>query len=318
MLDNYGREISYLRISITERCNLHCTYCRGELPQKPECWSGIKGRELTLEEITEIAEAAAACGIYKIRITGGEPLVRPDVVDICRNIHNLPGIQEVTLTTNGIFLGAYAKELKEAGVGRVNISLDTLNGQKYQQITGRRNLEAVFEGIRAAKKAGLLPIKINVVLMKDFTEEEIRPFVELTRSEAIEIRFIELMPIGPAENSRRFLPGEAVLAEAPELVQDEESGVARLYRLPGAKGRVGLIRPVSRHFCPSCNRVRLTSDGKLKPCLHSAEEVNVRGLHGKELEAAIRQAIQEKPMAHEDFQDGKVSSAGRSMNQIGG
>lgn len=274
---------------------------------------------LTPEEIQEIVEEAVSLGIHKIRITGGEPLVRPDVVEICQRIHGISGVRELTLTTNAVFLEQYAGKLKEAGVNRLNISLDTMDPGKYRSITGRGNLESVLRGIEAAKAAGLLPVKINVVLLKDFTEEEIPAFVEMTRGEPVEVRFIELMPIGAGIGKEdRFLSGEAVLKCVPELMPEKDSGVARLYRLADGVGRVGLIRPVSRHFCPSCNRIRLTCDGHFKPCLHSLEEIDIRGLHGIELREVIKQAIFCKPMEHEDFQAGKVTGSGRGMHEIGG
>lgn len=329
MKDGYGREISYMRISITDKCNLRCTYCMGEGEQQPECFDGGsqpecfgvgRNTELSADEIAEIVAAAVSCGITKIRITGGEPLVRPDVVEICRRIHEIEGVKELTLTTNGIFLEKYARLLKEAGVSRLNISLDTLDAGKYRNITRKGDIQAVLRGIEAAKEAGLLPIKINVVLLKDFNEDEIISFVNLTRNEPVEVRFIELMPIGPGkeQETERFLSGEAVLCRVPELLPVEESGVARLYCLPDGIGRVGLIRPVSRHFCPSCNRIRLTCDGMLKPCLHFEEEIDIRHLHGVELKRTMEQAILRKPMEHEDFCQGKESRSKRSMHQIGG
>lgn len=342
MKDKFSREISYLRISITEKCNLCCTYCMGDdlsaefgneaeagetlsadenralkAEKSPE-WEGREG-ELTPEEIAEITEAAVSLGIRKVRITGGEPLVRPDVVEVCEKIHAIPGVEELTLTTNGILLKEYAKKLKAAGVSRLNISLDTLDQEKYRQITRWGSLRDVLDGIEAARDVDLAPIKINVVLLKNFNEDEIVSFVELTRKEPIEVRFIELMPIGAGiGRAEQYLPGEMVLQKVPELTRQEDSGVACLYRLVDGVGRVGLIRPVSRHFCPACNRIRLTSDGHLRPCLHSSEEIDIRHLHGAALREAIKQAILCKPMEHEDFSGGKVSGSTRGMNQIGG
>lgn len=336
-----------MRISITEKCNLRCSYCMGEEEQKPDNlgqeqqvesfgqeqqaesfgqgkhleYSGRRvSAELSADEIAEIVEAAVACGITKFRITGGEPLVRPDVVEIIRRIHRVGGVKELTLTTNGIFLEKYARALKEAGISRINISLDTLDAEKYKSITKKGNLKAVLKGIEAAKEAGLLPIKVNVVLLKDFNEDEIRAFVNLTEDQPIEVRFIELMPIGAGieQEEKHFLPGEEVLNKVPELIPVEDSGVARMYRLPAGIGKVGLIRPVSRHFCSGCNRIRLTCDGKIKPCLHFEEEIDIRHLHGVELKRTLEQAILSKPMEHEDFSHGKESRSKRSMHQIGG
>lgn len=338
MKDRFLREISYLRISITEKCNLCCTYCMGDqVGEGQECLESdvmCPGREqsgdtkdsgsrtapeLTVEELEEITEAAVSLGIHKIRITGGEPLMRPDVVEICERIHAIPGVKELVLTTNGVLLKQYADKLKRAGVSRLNISLDTLREDRYRAITRRGDIKTVLEGIQGAKAAGLLPIKLNVVLLKGINEDEISDFVELTRAEPMEVRFIELMPIGAGIGSKeQYLSGEAVLQAVPELVPDGNGGVAQLYRLPEGKGRVGIISPVSRHFCPTCNRIRLTCDGHLKPCLHTSHEIDIRHLRGMELREAMRGAILQKPMEHEDFKEGKISGAGRSMREIGG
>lgn len=340
MKDQFLREISYLRISITDRCNLCCTYCMGdeategkECPESEALCSGReeltvdaatasdnrKAPELTVEELAEITEAAVSLGIHKVRITGGEPLMRPDVVEICERIHAIPGVEELVLTTNGVLLKQYADKLKRAGVSRLNISLDTLKEERYRAITRRGDLKTVLAGIEAAKSAGLLPIKLNVVLLKGMNEDEIPAFVELTRAEPMEVRFIELMPIGAGIGKKeQYLSGEAVLKAVPELLPDTDSGVARLYRLTDGQGRVGLISPVSCHFCPTCNRIRLTCDGHLKPCLHASREIDIRHLRGQELREAMKEAIVQKPMEHEDFKKGEISGAGRSMREIGG
>ena len=276
---------------------------------------------LRYEEITEIVSAAAELGITKVRITGGEPLVRPGVTGLCARIAALPGIREVSLTTNGILLDQYADELKAAGVRRVNVSLDTLDPDKYRSITGGGDLDMVLAGLRAAEKAGLSPLKLNAVLIGGFNDDEIEDFVALTRDRDVQLRFIELMPLGPGADfgPEAYLPGDTVLERVPELrpVADD-GGVARLYQLPGGKGKVGLIAPVNRHFCATCNRLRLTSEGHLKPCLHSSREIPLRGLHGAELKEAVREAIRQKPSAHGDLTAGHPSEAGRSMNTIGG
>lgn len=314
MRDQFQREISYLRVSITDLCNLRCRYCMPD---------GVcqKRHEdiLSFEEITEIVTAAASLGIRKIRVTGGEPLVRKGCVELCRMIAAVPGIEEVDMTTNGILLGRYANELKEAGVRRVNVSLDTLQAEKYQYITGGGNLQQVLHGIQAAFAAGLTPVKINTVLMGGFNDDEILNFVELTRKTPVELRFIELMPMGGTFDKEAYLPGDVVLERVPELREvPENGGVARLYRLPDGQGRIGLISPLSRHFCGSCNRLRLTSEGKLKPCLHSNQEILVRGKHGEELINVLRQAIWSKPKMHGTLDAEHMSEAGRTMNTIGG
>ncbi|MCU6760729.1 Probable molybdopterin cofactor synthesis protein A [uncultured Roseburia sp.] len=316
MKDNYGREITYLRISITDECNLRCLYC---MPEDEGCLAKDSSL-MSADEIVEITAEAVKLGISKVRITGGEPLIRPDVIDICRRISSLPGVKELAVTTNGMLLKDLAYPLKEAGVSRLNISLDTLQTEKYTKITRKGNFQDVAEGIRLAAKAGLTPIKINTVLIGGFNDCEIRDFGELTRTDNVEVRFIELMPIGAcaAFPKHAFVKGDIVLREIPELVEAENSGVARMYQYPDGCGRIGIISAVNQHFCLSCNRIRLTCDGKIKPCLHSKEEVLVKGLHGEELKKALIGAITNKPAEHVNLTYGYVSETERYMNQIGG
>ena len=274
---------------------------------------------LSIEEIERIVQAAVMCGIDKVRITGGEPLVRNGIVEICQKISQIPGVKELCLTTNGILLEKMAEDLRCAGVDRLNISLDTLQPEKFSTITRVGNLETVMQGIRKAEEVGFQKTKINVVLIGGFNEDEIRDFVELTRSQDTQIRFIELMPIGQCAHwpSDRFLDSEAVLRAVPELQPVGSEGVARMYQIPGYMGKIGLISPMSHHFCPSCNRIRITSDGKLKACLHSAKEVNLKGLSESELPGVIAKAIDEKPQRHHLSTDHPSESL-RSMYQIGG
>lgn len=318
MLDRYGRRISYLRVSVTDRCNLRCAYC---MPPEGVCM--VQHRDiLSYEEITEIVAAAAGLGIEKIRITGGEPLIRPGVTELCRQIAAVPGIREIAVTTNGLLLAEMAADLRAAGVNRVNVSLDTLDPEKYRKITGGGDLHRVLDGLRAAAAAGLTPVKLNCVLIGGFNDGEIRDFVELGRVYPLEMRFIELMPIGPgaAFPEEAFLQGSAVLERCPELepLPAEAAGVARLYRLPDGKGRVGLINPLSCQFCSSCNRIRLTPEGALKPCLHRDTEIPVRGLHGQALQDAVAAAILGKPAQHGELDAHHASEAGREMYTIGG
>ena len=314
MKDQFEREISYLRISITDLCNLRCRYCMPD---------GVCQKDhrdiLSFEEIQEITSAAAELGIHKVRITGGEPLVRRGCVELCRMISGIPGIREVDLTTNGILLPRYARDLKEAGVNRVNISLDTMDPEKYAYITGGGSLKDAMDGIQAAFDAGLTPVKVNTVLIGGFNDAEIPAFVEMTRETPVELRFIELMPMGGEFGKEAYLPGQIVIDRVPELKPlPENGGVARLYRLPGGAGRVGLISPLSRHFCGTCNRLRLTSEGNLKPCLHSGQEISVRSKHGEALKDTLRQAIFHKPQMHGILDADHPSEAGRTMNTIGG
>lgn len=314
MKDTFDREITYLRVSVTDLCNLRCRYCMPD---------GVcqKRHEdiLSFEEIAEIVSAAAALGVRKVRVTGGEPLVRRGCVGLCAMLAAIPGIEEVDITTNGTLLPQHAEGLRDAGVKRVNISIDSLVPEKYAAITGGGELSAALDGIRAARAAGLGPLKLNCVLIGGFNDDEIPAFVELTRTRDIEVRFIELMPMGGRFGPEAYLPGNAVLKRVPALSPlPDDGGVARLFALPGGVGRVGLISPVSRHFCGTCNRLRLTSEGALKPCLHSDREIRVRGLHGTALTEALREAIHAKPRMHGALDARHPSGAGRCMNTIGG
>lgn len=312
MRDGYSRNITYLRLSVTDLCSLRCRYC---MPTE-----GVPKRAradvCSVEELVEIARAAADCGITKVRITGGEPLVRRGILDICRGVSAISGVKELCLTTNAVALPQLAKPLKEAAVDRLNVSLDTLRPERFAYMTRGGRLEEVFRGLEAAWEAGFSGPKLNVVLMKGFNDDEIPDFVDLARRYPIEVRFIELMPIGEGRNAR-FLPAQAVLEACPDLRSVEDSGVARRYRPPGGRGLVGLIEPMSRRFCESCDRVRVTADGRLKPCLHSGQELSLRGLHGEDLRQAIREGIAAKPEGHRMEETGR-SGAGRKMHQIGG
>ncbi|QAA35333.1 GTP 3',8-cyclase MoaA [Clostridium manihotivorum] len=318
MLDSFGRNINYLRISVTDLCNLRCKYCMPEKGIAKACHDEI----LTFEEIQHITEKFAELGVNKVRITGGEPLVRRDILNLIERISTIKGIDEIAMTTNGILLKEYAKALKEAGLSRVNISLDTLNPDKYRDITKGGELKAVLEGIAEAKKVGLTPIKINVVLMKGFNEDEIKDFVDLTIDEEIDVRFIELMPIGQVKNwsLNKYLSNETVLNKVPELVEIEakdSSSPAKYYKFPKGKGNVGLINPISCKFCSNCNRVRLTADGKIKPCLHSDEEIDIKALvrNGQDITKVLCDIVKNKPKEH-DLEDGKYIE--REMTAIGG
>lgn len=315
MTDQFGRTINYLRLSVTDLCNLRCSYCMPAegVRKRP------RGEALTVEETVEVARAAAACGITKVRLTGGEPLVRRGILEICREIAALPGITEVCMTTNGILLPRFAGALKAAGLSRLNISLDTLDAGKYREITRMGALEDALAGIRAAREAGFSPIKLNVVLMGGINDDEICDFVALTEQEAFEVRFIELMPIGQCAGwaGERFVKGAAVLRAMPRLQEAGTDGVAGIYRIPGWKGSVGLITPMSRHFCGACSRIRITADGTLKSCLHSAGEVRLKGLSGEGLQAAIRAAVLSKPERHR-LSTEQPSDSLRAMHEIGG
>ena len=317
MIDRLGRNITYLRISVTDKCNLRCRYC---MPEDGVCKKSHVDM-LTEDEFITAVEAAAALGITKVRITGGEPLVRKNIVSICRRTAEVEGIEEVCLTTNGVLLPQLAKPLKEAGVKRLNLSLDTLQEDKYAYITRIGRLEGFRAGLEAAFEAGFEKIKINAVLIGGFNDDEIEALANLTMTYPVDMRFIELMPIQDHDEfgQEAYVPYSKVLEKLPQLVAvPHDGGVAKIYRLPGAKGNIGLISPVSAHFCGECNRLRLTADGKLKPCLHAPDEYSVKGLNFDGMKAVMEQAIWNKPAWHGDLDAINRSKAGRNMNEIGG
>ena len=317
MTDQYGRDITYLRMSVTELCNLRCRYC---MPEEGVCKKD-HSQMLTEDEMISAVEAAASLGITKLRITGGEPLVKKNIVSICRRAAAVEGINEVCLTTNGILLEQLSKPLHEAGVARLNISLDTLNPERYAYITRTGQLSDALRGIETALTVGFDKIKINAVLIGGFNEDEIEDMANLTMEYPLDMRFIELMPMYDSGDFGvdAYLPYSKVLEKLPRAVPvEQDGGVAKLYRLPGAKGNIGLISPISAHFCGECNRLRLTADGKLKPCLHAPDEYSIKGLNREEMKAVFEKAIWNKPAWHGDLDALHRSQAGRNMNEIGG
>ncbi len=313
MKDRFGRNITYLRISVTDLCNLRCKYCMPESGVESLCHSDI----LSIEEIVEIVKVASKNGIKKIRLTGGEPLVRRGFINLCKQISKIDEIEDIAITTNGVYLKEMADELFENKVRRINFSLDTLIKEKYNDITRRNDFDKTMESLFYAIKKGF-KVKINVVLIGGFNDDEIEDFVNLANKYNLEVRFIELMQIGETANwsKDKFVSNKIVLEKVPKLEFDGVSGVAKIYKIKGQKGRIGLISPISCSFCEDCNRIRLTSDGKLKPCLHSKDEINLKGLSGEELEEVFKRGIYEKPEKHH-LEDGKSESA-RDMNKIGG
>lgn len=319
MKDNYGRQITYMRLSVTDLCNLRCRYC---MPEDGIC-KKAHAEILTEEEMLLAVQAAASLGITKIRITGGEPLVRCNIVSICQGIASIDGIEEVCLTTNGILLPKLAKPLHEAGVSRINLSLDTLNPEKYTYMTRQGSLDTALSGLEAALSAGFTKVKINSVLIGGFNDDEIVPLAELTKKYPVDVRFIELMPMydNPDFQSNSYIPCSVVLDQLPEAIRQDQTtdhSVAKLYRLPDAQGNIGLISPVSAHFCSQCNRIRLTADGKLKPCLHSSDEFSIKGMCMEEMKEQMIKTILAKPAFHAELSATNTSQAGRTMNQIGG
>ena len=317
MLDSFGRDITYMRVSVTELCNLRCRYC---MPADGICKKAHE-EMLTEDEMITAIQAAASLGITKLRITGGEPLVKKNILSICRRASQVPGIREICITTNGTLLPALAEPLREAGVRRVNISLDTLDADKFRYISRCGELTQAVDGIRAALEAGFDKVKINTVLIGGFNDNEIPALAELTRRYPVDVRFIELMPMYDSGDfgPEAYIPFTVVLDKLPELHPvDPDGGVAKLYSFPDAKGRIGLISPVSAHFCAACNRIRLTADGKIKPCLHSGDEYSLKGLDYESMAAKLRDAILSKPSWHGVLDVENRSHAGRNMNQIGG
>ena len=323
MLDQYGRRINYLRISVTDRCNLRCRYCMPEGVQDV----GMKNI-LTFEEIWEIVKTGVSLGITHIRITGGEPLVRKGCADLILGIRKIPGVETITMTTNGVLLGNYAKQLKEAGVDGVNISLYTLDPEEFCQITGKRELPAVLAGIRAAKDAGL-PVKLNAVNRKELDPV---PLVRYAQNENLPLRFIEMMPVGYGkqyvgrsnEELREML--EKTFGTAEKLVDSEElsrmgSGPAVYYRFSDLKVPVGFISAIHGKFCDTCNRVRLTAEGYLKLCLCYDQGVDLRHVLREEekenLRTVMEEAIFRKPAAH-CFERPSEMTETHEMVKIGG
>lgn len=330
MTDAYGRTIDYLRLSVTDLCDLRCVYC---MPPEGVC-KRLHREICSLEELEEMAAACTALGVKKIRLTGGEPLVRRGILSLVERLAALKsvGLEELTMTTNGQRLAELAAPLRSAGLDRLNISLDSLRPERFRALTRGGTLDRVLDGIAAAEAAGFRNLRLNAVLLKGVNDDELRDLALLAKDRPWSVRFIELMPVGPGAGlPDAFLPAEAVLTAVPELqeMQDPErgtqnnpkgqggSGPARRYTAPGWAGTVGLIAPLSRSFCQACNRVRISADGKLKPCLHGAEEFPLRGLHGDALEAAIRRAVLRKPAAH-SLRPAVPSENARDMYEIGG
>jgi cyclic pyranopterin phosphate synthase len=326
MQDSYGREINYLRISLTDRCNLRCLYC---MPL--DGLTFVPGQELlTPAEIESVARAAAEVGFQKIRLTGGEPTLRHDLIEIIERLARIPGIRELVMTTNGLRLPQMAEPLAQAGLQRVNIHLDSLNQSRLARLMRLNSLENAWAGIEAAEQAELTPIKLNMVVTRGYNDQDVVELARLTLEHDWHVRLIELMPVGsPAEIAfNHYVPTaesltriEAELGSLFPLYGGKVVGEAKLYRLPGALGTVGFISPMSAPYCHSCNRMRLTADGRIRLCLLSEQELNLRDLlrHGgsqQELVALFRQAIMVKP-AGSMLQQGFYPES-RTMSQIGG
>ncbi|MFQ5667359.1 MAG: GTP 3',8-cyclase MoaA [Candidatus Binatia bacterium] len=323
--DSYGRVVTYLRVSVTDRCNLRCFYC---LPRG--CAVPGRAEQLSLAEIATVVRVAARLGVSKIRITGGEPLVRPGVIELVRTLRELPGVADLALSTNGTLLAEHAAALKAAGLMRVNVSLDSLQPAVFQAISGRHDLERVIAGVTAARAAGLHPVKLNVVVMRGVNDGELLAVLDFAAAHGAQVRFIEYMPLGIGERwGSSYMPRAEILARirsylAPEPPRRQPGDTATYYRLCGG-GEVGVISPVSCRFCDLCNRLRLTADGKLRPCLTSEGEVDLhralRPLVSSEaIAAALRAAVAGRPAqgTYRAMAGDGVPVVGRAMAAIGG
>ena len=321
MNDLYGRKINYLRVSLTDRCNFRCLYC---MPEKGICKMSHE-KIMRSEEIVSIVREMAKLGINKVRLTGGEPLTRKGIVELVREIKSIDGISDLSMTTNGYELDKYLDDLVEAGLDRLNISIDTLKPDRFSEITRGGRLEPVLSAIDNAYKSGIKKVKINTVLIGGFNEDEIGDLIELTRDRSIDVRFIELMPIGQASGwaSEKFISNEVVLDHHKGLRPVDyfdPSSPAKYYQIEGHKGLIGLINPISCNFCSNCNRIRLTADGKIKPCLHSDLEIDALTVfreNPEKLAETIRQSIFSKPKEHH-INDLAFKPIERDMNRIGG
>ena len=325
-LDQYNRRITYLRISVTDRCNLRCIYCRPVKDLNLVSHDEI----LRYEEILKIIEAGTEIGITKVRLTGGEPLVREHFVHLVESACKVPGLKDISITTNGVSLKKKAKEIFQAGVHRINVSLDTLNHLKYIKITGRDHFGNVWKGLKEAEAVGFSPIKLNVVAMRGVNDDELIEFAKLSLQKPYHVRFIEYMPVGkdnPWEGERYISSDEIrsrieALGPLHKISRSAQDGPARRYRLPSAAGEIGFITAMSHHFCPACNRLRLTADGRLRPCLFSDDEIDIKGplrsgCSGEDLKALFKTAISRKPKEHHAtiFKTGESK---RPMSAIGG
>jgi cyclic pyranopterin phosphate synthase len=329
MLDQYNREINYLRVSITDRCNLRCVYCR------PKEGLSLQGHDdiLRYEEILRIVAVAVRLGFVKVRVTGGEPLVRRGCVEFLAALNKISGLRDISLTTNGILLEDFASGIYEAGIRRINVSLDSLNSDKYFRITNGGDLQAVLRGIARAEEIGFAPIKINTVVVRGFNEDEVLDFVRLALQKPYQMRFIELMPIG-----RNQLEGEPSYISGRELIEkirryyelekipdkkNRADGPAKIFRIQGGRGEIGFINPISNHFCATCNRLRLTADGKLRMCLLSEKEMDLKKAlrdhcSDEDLERLLVEAIFSKPQKHDLVCTENSLRKCRNMSAIGG
>jgi cyclic pyranopterin phosphate synthase len=324
LFDAYQRRIDYLRLSITDRCNLRCVYC-----MPPEGVPHVPHQEiLRYEEILRLAGIAVSLGITKIRVTGGEPLVRQGVLTLLRQLAALPGVESLSITTNGVLLPQFAPDLYQAGIRRLNISLDTLKPSKYRDITRKDLFPAVWQGIHQALALGFHPIKLNTVVLQGINDDEVEDLAKLTYEFPFHVRFIEVMPCA-AVTSEQYLSGDDILARLRRVdrliptLSSHNNGPARYFKFPGARGKIGLINPLSHHSCETCNRLRLTADGQLRTCLFATTEVSLKkllraGASDEEIRQAMYRAIKEKPKNWAGEEGLVRKCLNRPMRSIGG
>jgi cyclic pyranopterin phosphate synthase len=327
LLDNQHRVINYLRLSVTDRCNLRCIYCMPEQGVQFIPHSEI----LTYEEMLHIVELCIEQGIRKVRLTGGEPLVRKGFIGFVERLGKIEGLDEITLTTNGVLLKEFAHALRDCGICRINVSMDTLKAERFRQITRRDDYERVWEGIEEAERAGFNPIKLNVVAMRGINDDEVLDFARLTRKKPYHVRFIELMPVGRGNSfwtAERFIPAREIfnriraVSSLKPIARNQLDGPAERYTFGGAQGEIGFIGALSHHFCETCNRLRLTADGHLRGCLFSDRETDLKtplreGKEDRYLLNLIKTTGQNKPANHGLRKSGPCKSTYR-MNRIGG
>jgi cyclic pyranopterin phosphate synthase len=326
LVDGYGRKLDYIRLSVTDRCDFRCVYCMAE-----EMTFLPRARVLSLEELATLGETFVNLGIRRIRLTGGEPLVRRDIVSLIAKLSALPGLDEVTLTTNGSQLASHAQALKAAGLKRINISLDSLRADRFARMTRRDKLDQVLLGIDTAVAAGFERIKLNTVVMRGHNDDEVLDLIRFAQQRHLDISFIEEMPLGQISSHNRqqaYCSSEEVrqiIAREYPLIASTEvtGGPSRYYRIPGQQGRVGFISPHSHNFCASCNRLRVTAEGRLLLCLGQENSVDLRAIlrrypgEAERLEKAIRGAIRNRPEGHEFSLDNQPQVL-RFMNMTGG
>ncbi|MBT5874207.1 MAG: GTP 3',8-cyclase MoaA [Candidatus Latescibacteria bacterium] len=326
LIDGFGRAINNLRISVTDQCNFRCTYC---MPEEGMIFMP-RDEILTFEEITRFATIAARLGINKLRLTGGEPTLRKDLPVLVKMLADVPGIDDMAMTTNGFLLKKMARDLHEAGLPRVNVSIDTLDRQKFKDMTRRDALEKVLEGLEEAEKYFSLPIKINAVAIRDFTEEELVDFAALARTRNYQIRFIEFMPLDADRTWTRdqVLTGAEIVDKISAIWplepvrRPEQREPADLFRFKDGKGEIGLIASVSEPFCANCNRIRITAEGKLRTCLFSLNEIDIKALlrgtaSDEEISHTIIDAVSKKEAGHQ-INDPDFIQPERTMSSIGG